>query len=196
MSDKKSTPSNPFSANDPELLRYYASISLIDKDISKLRDELKRKTDALIEVQKNHKRSCEENIERLKATCTHFNEDGTQATNGTYSDRIEWKGVGTFVKISQCDICGKSFENGCVEIDLEKLKNKNRHLMMSEWEIRSENDEFEPNLDFELNMPISVIDKNNVVPIFKYETVREEMKAADGTVLGVKYVKKKIFNND
>jgi hypothetical protein len=194
MSNLKSTPSNPFSVNDPKLLRYYNSIELIDKDISKLIQELKRKTDALIEVQKNHKRSYEENVERLKATCTHANEDGKPATNSVYRDRLEWKGVSRFVKISQCDICGKTFENGSVEIDSEKLKTKGREMMMTEWENMDDSDEFESNLDFNVNNPISVIEKGEAIPIFKVQTAREEITAEDGTVLGVRFVKKKVLN--
>lgn len=196
MSDLKVTPTNPFSSNNPDLLRYYRSIELIDRDISKLKEELKRKTDALIEVQKNHKRSYEESIERLKATCTHFNDDGTPASNGTYRDRLEWKGVSRFVKISQCDICGKTFENGSVEIDSEKLKTKNREMMLTEMENLNNEDEFEPNLDFDIHQPISVINNGKAIPIFKEEVVQEEVKAPDGTVLGIRMVKKKVLNID
>lgn len=196
MSDLKVTPTNPFSSNNPDLLRYYRSIELIDRDISKLKEELKRKTDALIEVQKNHKRSYEESIERLKATCTHFNEDGTSASNGTYRDRLEWKGVNKFVKISQCEICGKTYENGSVEIDSEKLQTKNREMMMTEWENFNDEDEFEANLDFDVHHPIFIIEKGKAIPIFKERTVREEITAEDGTVMGVRLVKKKMLNID
>jgi hypothetical protein len=198
MSDLKIT-LNPFSVNNPELLSYYSSIVLLDYDISKLKEDLKSKTDALIEVQKNHKRSYEEKIELLKATCTHVNDEGTPAkADGT--EKLEWANVNhySFNVISQCEICGKSFKSGSVELNSEMLGAKSREMMMTEWENTNEFENFDPNMDFdfELNNPISVIEEGRAIPIFNKQTVREEMRAADGTVLGVRFVKKNVLNID
>ena len=181
MSEQQTKP-NPFSVNDPDLLHYYKSIQLIDRDINKLKNELKRKTDALIEVQKNHIKSYEEGIERLKSMCTHVNDDGSPATNKTYRDRLEFGGMGKYHKISQCDICGKTFISSTVEIDEQKLQNKNRELMAGEGMDIRDDDEFIANMDFDMNAPISIINKKgNVEPMFVKKRVREEIKGDDGT---------------
>lgn len=112
------------SVEQERILDLFDRIQKIKADIFLITERLKRKTDLLLEVQNNHLRSYEEEIELLKHSCTHAYIDGTLAADKTKNDSIEWGNSNTLKKMSYCAICGKKFHNGYVTIDRQTIDKK------------------------------------------------------------------------
>lgn len=184
---------NPFSPNNPDLLRYYRSIDVIQKEIQNKIIELKKRTDDLNEVQKNHIKSYEQAIDELKSTCTHVDEEGKPTTNTTFRDRLEALEHNKMRKVSQCELCGKTFISGIIEIDPEKLHTKYNSLYQGGMELPTDDDdEFTPNLFFNTNSPIQLInDDGERIPILSMvkRKAKEPVIGDDGEIVGYRYIK-------
>ena len=110
-------PYNPFTPNDPRFTELYNKSKLIKKDVERLKDELKRKTQYFIELNESQIATLEKKINDLKAKCTHRFPDGKIACSSTHDDITERQPDGSYKKLSFCEICGMRFHNGYLKID-------------------------------------------------------------------------------
>lgn len=142
---------NPYIEGRKKEIELNKRRKLLENDIEFIKRDLENKIKALLESRLNHITAYDTQIQEIKDSCTHLNEDGTMASSLTHKD-ILIPVEGGYKKQHFCELCGAKFDGGFIEVkygkpyqpieQFEYLIDNDVEILLSD-----ENLTFDPNFD-------------------------------------------------
>lgn len=106
---------NPYIEGRKKEIELNKRRKLLENDIEFIKRDLENKIKALLESRLNHITAYDTQIQEIKDSCTHLNEDGTMASSLTHKD-ILIPVEGGYKKQHFCELCGAKFDGGFIEV--------------------------------------------------------------------------------
>jgi len=142
---------NPYIEGRKKEIELNQRKKLVENDIEFIKRDLEAKTKMLLESRKNHIESYQEQINEIKKSCTHKQEDGSLATSLTHKD-ILVPVEGGYKTQHFCELCGVKFDGDLIKVDVKpELSNDfisyiNEHSI-GDMELFDDNLIFDPNFN-------------------------------------------------